>query len=53
MEDVQEKNRQLSKELKDAQAQRKKATDEFADLNEKYVHSMTCCRTSCEGLGEI
>jgi len=37
LEDVQEKQRQLSKELKDTQQQRKKATDEFTDLNEKYA----------------
>jgi len=31
------KQSQLSKEVKEAQVQRKTATDEFTDLNEKYV----------------
>jgi histone deacetylase complex regulatory component SIN3 len=36
-EDLQEKYRQQTRELKDIQLQKTKTADEFTDLNEKFV----------------
>ena len=40
MSELQEKQKTLSKELRDANQQRKLAVDDFTDINEKCVHDV-------------